>query len=128
MAAARAAWKALGTDRLALVTDAVHPVGTDMTEFELGGQRVRLVGGRCINDEGNLAGSALDMATAVRNCVRYAGIPLGDALRMASAVPARFLGLEDEIGAIAPGLRADFVALDDKLEVACTVVGGERSA
>ena len=56
----------------------------DLEEFELGGQRVRLDGLRCVNEEGNLAGSALDMATAVRNCVRGAEIPLEDALHMAS--------------------------------------------
>ncbi|MEM6672589.1 MAG: N-acetylglucosamine-6-phosphate deacetylase [Planctomycetota bacterium] len=122
--AVRAAWRAAGTDGIMLVTDAVQPVGSDVTEFELGGQRVRLVDGRCINEDGNLAGSALDMASAVRNAVRYAGIPLADALRMASLTPSRFLGVDDERGSIAPGLRADFVALDDRLEVVSTIVGG----
>ena len=68
--ALRAAWRAAGPSGLMLVTDAVQPVGVDLEEFELGGQRVRLDGLRCVNEEGNLAGSALDMATAVRNCVR----------------------------------------------------------
>ncbi|MEM9380329.1 MAG: N-acetylglucosamine-6-phosphate deacetylase [Planctomycetota bacterium] len=122
--AVRAAWRASGTEGIMLVTDAVQPVGSDVTEFRLGGQRVRLVGERCVNDDGNLAGSALDMASAVRNAVRYAGIPLADALRMASSTPARFLGLDREIGGIAPGMRADLVALDDRLEVVATVAGG----
>ena len=124
MAAARAAWKALGTDRLALVTDAVHPVGTDMTEFELGGQRVTLEDGRCINEEGNLAGSALDMASAVRGAVEGMGVPLADALAMASRTPARVIGLEAEIGSLRPGARADLVALGPDLAVSAVVQGG----
>ena len=124
MAAARAAWKALGTDRLALVTDAVHPVGTDMTEFELGGQRVTLEDGRCVNEEGNLAGSALDMASAVRGAVEGMGVPLADALTMASRTPARVIGLEAEIGSLRPGARADLVALGPDLAVSAVVQGG----
>jgi len=125
--AVRVAWRAAGTDGIMLVTDAVQPVASDIKEFQLAGQRVRFEGGRCVNDEGNLAGSALDMATAVRNAVRRAGIPLGDALRMASTVPAKFLGLDHDIGALAPGMRADMVVLDDRLEVVTTIVDGEMA-
>lgn len=121
--AARAAWKALGTDRMMLVTDAVQPVGTDMTEFSLGGQRVRVKDGACINEEGNLAGSVLDMASAVRNAVRHMGVPLGSALAMASATPAAFLGLGSELGRLAPGSRADLVALDADLRVRSVIQG-----
>lgn len=119
--AALAAYRALGPDRLFLVTDAVHPVGTDMTEFSLGGQRVRRDGLRCVNEEGNLAGSALDMASAVRRAVQVLGIPMGAALRMASRTPARFLGLDGERGALRVGHRADLVALGPGLEVARVV-------
>ena len=108
-----------------LVTDAVQPVGVDLEEFELGGQRVRLDGLRCVNEEGNLAGSALDMATAVRNCVRGAEIPLEDALHMASSTPSRFLGLEEELGALRPGMRADLVALDHELHATNVFMGGQ---
>ncbi len=124
LGALRAAWRAAGPSGLMLVTDAVQPVGVDLEEFELGGQRVRLDGLRCVNEEGNLAGSALDMATAVRNCVRGAQVPLADALRMASSTPARFLGLEQTIGALRPGMRADLVALDRELRAAAVFAGG----
>ncbi len=123
--AALAAYRALGPDRMMLVTDAVQPVGVELTEFRLGGMDVRLVDGRCVNEEGNLAGSALDMATAVRNAVHELGTGLDDALAMASRTPARFLGLEHEIGALAPGMRADLVVLGDGLQCSATVVGGE---
>lgn len=122
--AVRAAWRAAGPAGLMLVSDAVQPVGTDLVEFQLGGQRVRLEDGRCVNEEGNLAGSALDMASAVRNSVRACGLPLGDALTMAAATPARFLGLEGEVGSLVPGARADLVALDSGLRAVRTFVGG----
>ncbi len=77
-----------------------------------------------MNEEGNLAGSALDMASAVRNSVRDCGIPLEDALRMASETPARFLELQETIGSLRPGARADLVALDAGLRAVGTFVGG----
>jgi N-acetylglucosamine-6-phosphate deacetylase len=126
--AAQAALRALGRDRMMLVTDAVQPVGTDMDEFMLGGQRVRLEGTRCINEEGNLAGSALDMASAVRNAVQHLGLGLEEAVWLATQSPARFLGLEGEIGSLQVGMRADFTLLDPSLHVSGTVVGGEQVA
>ena len=66
------------------------------------------------------------MASAVRNAVRLAQLPLEDALRAASLTPARFLGLDHERGALVPGARADLVALDRELKVVATWVDGER--
>jgi N-acetylglucosamine-6-phosphate deacetylase len=109
---------------LILVTDAISVVGSDAREVELGGQRVTVRDGRCVNEEGHLAGSALDMASAVRNAVRACGIPLDDALRMASTWPARALGLAGR-GVLEPGARADFVVLDpESLAVRATAIGG----
>ena len=68
--------------------------------------------GRCATDDGTLAGAYLDMASAVRNCVRLLDVPLTEALRFASTHPAEFLGLGDTLGRLAPGYRADMVALD----------------
>jgi N-acetylglucosamine-6-phosphate deacetylase len=73
-----------------------------------------------------LAGTLLDMASAVRNSVRLLGLPLAEALRLASAAPAAFLGIEDRLGHIAPGYRADMVALDpEEIRVLATWVAGE---
>ena len=124
--AARAAYRALGPDRMMLVTDAVQPVGSDITEFQLGGRAVRFEDGRCLNEDGVLAGSALDMASAVRNAVHGMGAPLVHALRMASHTPAAFIGLAGELGLLAPGRRANLVALDADLEVTCVVQAGQR--
>lgn len=125
-AAVRVAWKAKPAGRLFLVTDAMPPVGApaDQAAFDLYGQAIGVVGGRCVTADGRLAGSALDMATAVRNCVRRIGIPLEEALRMASAYPAAFMGMERERGRIAPGMAADLVHLAPDLTVRETWIGG----
>ena len=119
---------AKGSERMMLVTDAMATVGTDLAEFTFQGQRITRAGGRLTTAEGRtagtLAGSDLDMATAVRNTVRHLGLPLEQALAMASRVPAAFLRLESELGRIAPGLRASLALLDDDLEVKETWIDG----
>lgn len=122
--ALKAAIAAKGRDRAMLVTDAMATVGTDLDGFELQGRRIVRADGRLTAEDGTLAGSDLDMATAVRNAVHALGVPLADALAMASATPAAFLGLQREIGHIAPGYRADLVALDGNLKVMETWIAG----
>jgi N-acetylglucosamine-6-phosphate deacetylase len=69
------------------------------------------------------------MASAVRNCVRLLDMPLARALSLASATPAAFLGLGDRLGQLAPGYRADMVALDpERVDVLATWVAGTPSA
>lgn len=121
----RAAFAAKGADRIALVTDAMPTVGTSLDRFELVGRAIKLVDSRLTTEEGTLAGAQLDMASAVRNAVRLAKVPLEDALRAASLTPAQFLGVANERGAIVPGAHADLVALTDKLTVAATWIDGE---
>jgi N-acetylglucosamine-6-phosphate deacetylase len=121
----RAAFAAKGADRIALVTDAMPTVGTSLDRFDLVGRTIKLVDGRLTTKEGTLAGAHLDMASAVRNTVRLAKVPLEDALRAASLTPAQFLGVDNERGAIVPGARADLVALTDTLAVAATWIDGE---
>jgi N-acetylglucosamine-6-phosphate deacetylase len=115
-----------GLGRPVLVTDAMPPVGGRRSSFDLVGKNVSIRDGRCLTDEGTLAGTALDMATAVRNCVRLLGVPLPDALRFASVHPAMFLGLDRMLGKFAPGYRADLVAFDpsDITVLATWVAGG----
>ena len=106
----RLALKGAGTPML--VTDAMPSVGGSKGSFTLYGREIIAAGGRCTTQDGTLAGSGIDMATAVRNCVTLLGVPLTDALRFASRAPAEFLGLGDRFGRIAPGYRADMVAFD----------------
>lgn len=112
-------------ERLMLVTDAMPPVGTDADSFQLQGRRIAVRDGVCVDEHGTLAGSALDMATAVRNCVRRLDVPLEQAARMASTWPAEFLGLGGELGRIAPGYRASLALLDDGLHVTRTWIDGK---
>ena len=123
----RIALAAKGPARVMLVTDAMPTVGSDLAAFHLLGQTVRREGGRLTTRDGTLAGSDLDMASAVRNTVQRLGVPLEDALRMASLVPATFLALDRELGRIAPGYRANLVLLDERLEVIDTWIDGAPS-
>jgi N-acetylglucosamine-6-phosphate deacetylase len=110
--------------KMFLVTDAMPPVGSPQNTFHLNGEIITCDGGICTNAQGVLAGSALDMAAAVRNAVAMLHIPLVEALRMASAYPAAFLGLERSHGHIAGGYLADLVLLDDDVNVRATWIGG----
>ncbi|MDO1529230.1 N-acetylglucosamine-6-phosphate deacetylase [Fulvimonas sp. R45] len=123
-AALRVAIAAKPRGKCVLVTDAMPPVGSDNPEYVLNGQTIVARDGICQSDAGVLAGSALDMATGVRNLVGMVGLPLAEASRMASAYPAAWIGLERTHGRIAAGYRADFVVLDDTLHVRETWIGG----
>lgn len=106
-AVVRTLWRACGPERLCLVSDAV--------DLALpGSDAARLA-------DGTLAGSRIGLDTAVRNLAGW-GVPLEDALQMASVTPASVLGLPH---GLAPGNPADVVLLDDALQVVATVVGGE---
>jgi N-acetylglucosamine-6-phosphate deacetylase len=122
----RVALAAKPRGKLFLVTDAMPMVGSDDPAFALYGEVITAVDGVVRNAAGALAGSALDMATAVRNCVRLLGLPLDEAARMASTYPADFLGLGGRCGRIAAGLQADLVLLDESLAVRSTWIAGVR--
>jgi len=127
-AALRVALRCKRPDRFMLVTDAMPTVGSERDFFMLQGRRIDVRDGVCVDETGTLAGSALDMATAVRNCVETLGVALEEAARMASTYPAQFLGLGDELGRIAPGYRASLVAMDPALTVRETWIDGAHVA
>jgi N-acetylglucosamine-6-phosphate deacetylase len=108
-----------------LVTDAMPPVGADSPEYMLNGETIIARDGICQTAQGVLAGSALDMAGAVRNTVEMLGLPLEEAVRMASTYPADFLGLAESHGRIAVGHRADLVVMDDNYRVQQSWIGGK---
>ncbi|WP_336057614.1 N-acetylglucosamine-6-phosphate deacetylase [Nitratireductor sp. CH_MIT9313-5] len=120
-----------GPGRLFHVTDAMALVGSQETEFSLNGRAVRREPGevcsRLVLEDGTLAGSDLDMASAVRFGVQKLDLSLEESLAMATSYPARYLGLEEHHGLIKPGARADMVWLDDALHARATWISGRRA-
>jgi N-acetylglucosamine-6-phosphate deacetylase len=114
-------------DRFMLVTDAMPPVGSPKPSFVLQGRTIHVKDGVCRDENGILAGTGLDMATAVRNAVSLLDLEIAEAARMASEYPAAFLGLDGELGRIAPGYRANLALLDDDLQVRRTWIEGITS-
>ena len=115
---------AKATGKIMLVTDAMPTVGADDKRFTLGGEEIIAADGRCALADGTLAGSDLDMISAVKNCVEMVGLDLGEALRMASLYPAEFLKLDDKMGRIAPGYQADMILFDDAFNVSRSWING----
>lgn len=114
-----------GADRVALVTDAISAAGMADGEYDLGGLAVTVTDGVArLADSGTIAGSTLTMAAAFRRAI-HSGLSVMDTVRMTATTPARVLGLESEVGAIAAGLRADLVLLDDDLTITAVVRAGE---
>jgi N-acetylglucosamine-6-phosphate deacetylase len=110
-----------------LVTDAMPPVGGVRSAFTLYGEEIAIRGHRCIRKDGTLAGTLLDMASAVRNCVHLLDITLEQGLRFASRNPAEFLGLGHMFGRLAPGYRADMIAIEPQtITVLATWVAGRN--
>ncbi|MBI07752.1 MAG: N-acetylglucosamine-6-phosphate deacetylase [Rhodospirillaceae bacterium] len=125
VASIRAAWYAK-RKKLLLVTDAMAPVGAEITEFEQDGHRIIVRDNSCYLADGRLAGSTLEMSSAVRHCVSSVELPLDEALRMASTYPAAFLGLSTKLGQIKTGYDASLVWLDNGLEVKAVWIEGEE--
>ena len=107
-----------------LVTDAMPTVGSPDTSFVLDGKTIVASQGRVTNAEGTLAGSDLNMLSAVNNAAEFARLDWFEAVRMASLYPARALGLERELGAIRPGFRASLLALDSAHRIRASWVNG----
>ena len=120
----QAAWRAKRPGRLFLVTDAMPPVGGELGSYTIGPHTIFCRSGRCETADGLLGGSALDMATAVRNCIQVVGIDRAEAFRMASTYPAEFVGASG-LGRIEPGYRANFVICNNEVHVRGVVVAGD---
>ncbi|WKE66153.1 N-acetylglucosamine-6-phosphate deacetylase [Gallaecimonas kandeliae] len=125
-ACARLAFKAKGVEGLMLVTDAMAAVGSSERHYPYFGDVLYRDGDRMTDKDGRLAGSALDMATAVRNAMAQMGASLEQALQMAGLTPARYLGL-DGGGLLQPGMKADMVLLSNDLEVKQSWIGGQMA-
>ena len=122
--AVAAAWAALGPSRMALVTDAVAPLGCPPGPFRFGTIEVTVGPNSVRLADGTLAGSVLAMDQAVRNLVAFTGCDAHNAIGAASTTPARVIGATGK-GRIEPGADADLVVLTPELELVAVVIGGE---
>ncbi len=116
----------VGPGQIFLVTDAMSPIGTDMKSFELNGREILREGGRLTLADGTLAGADIDMLSSVRFVHEKLGLPVEEALRMASAYPADAMGLATHKGRLKPGADADFVLLTPELGMGSTWIGGDQ--
>ncbi len=123
----RLALRAKTDNRFMLVTDAMPGVGADIDHFFLNGRRIEIRDGACVAEDGTLAGASLSMVDAVKNSVDLLGLEMGDALTLASANPAAFLGIEKSVGSIAVGKRADLVQLTSDFKVERSWISGEQN-
>ncbi|MDP2559536.1 N-acetylglucosamine-6-phosphate deacetylase [Psychrobium sp. 1_MG-2023] len=122
----KVALKAKPQGSLVLVTDAMSVVGTDIERFAFFDREIVRTGDKLNSTTGELAGSALDMASAVRNTHRHLDVSLAESLNMASLYPAQYLSLDKSLGRLIVGARADFIALNDNVEVTRTWVAGKE--
>src|SRR6185503_21103231 len=114
-----------GADRMALISDAIKPAGLGDGEFSVWDETITVTNGRTslAREPNTIAGSVITMRDALKNII-YLGVPMDDAVRMASGVPARVAGIDSEYGSIEAGKRADLIAFDDDLTIKLSMVGG----
>ncbi len=101
-------------DRFVLVTDSMEAAGCDDGEYSIGGLPVTVKNGIATTHEGALAGSTLDLFTALKNYMKYTGLKLEEAIPAATSNPADMVNISDVCGRVLPGLRSDIIILDDK--------------
>jgi len=118
------AYRMKGYERIALITDCMRAGGLADGPYQLGAQIVNVKNGEARTDDGSLAGSTCSLDQAVRNMVFASGVPAWEAVQMASAVPAHYLGFADRIGAIAVGMDANLTIMNNELQVQGTLIKG----
>jgi N-acetylglucosamine-6-phosphate deacetylase len=116
-----------GPGRIFLVTDAMATVGSDILSFELHGRTIHRGEGRLTLADGTLAGVDMDMASMLRFMHEKIGVPVVEALRMATLYPAEAIGVAPLHGVLKPGARADFVHLGAGLQPLATFMAGVNS-
>ena len=124
-AVVRAVFNMFGPDRVCIISDAMQACGMSNGEYSLGGQKVFMTDGLATLADGTIAGSATCQAEGFRRAVKF-GVPLESALKAATINPARAAGLDDEVGSIAVGKRADVLVLGADLHPEHIFIGGKE--
>ncbi|MBE6632851.1 MAG: N-acetylglucosamine-6-phosphate deacetylase [Ruminococcaceae bacterium] len=120
------AWRCKLPDRMVLITDSMEATGCPDGEYAIAGQKVIVKNGRAETMDGALAGSTLNLWDGVKNLMRFAGIPLEEAIAAATVNPAEMVGIGDRVGAVEAEMRADLLLVDDALERKAVFARGER--
>ncbi len=118
--------KRLKGDKLCLVTDATAPAGANIDQFIFAGKTIYYRNGLCVDENGTLSGSSLTMIEGVRNLVEHCGVALDEVLRMATLYPARAIGVDKQLGSIAPGMVANLTAFTRDYKITKTIVNGNE--
>lgn len=113
-----------GSGGIILVTDAIRASGMPDGEYHFMDQKIIVKDKRAFLENGTLAGSTLTMEDAIRTMVNKVGVPITDAVRMASLNGAKVLGMEHKKGILAVGKDADLVLMDDNFNVQATIYEG----
>ncbi len=122
----RLAYRCLGSDRFVLITDSMEATGCPDGTYAIAGQPVVVSNGKALTLDGALAGSTLNLWDAVQNLMQFAGAPLSDAIACATINPARMVGIDAEVGSLAPGKRADLLMVDGDLRLCRVFRRGEE--
>lgn len=118
---------AKGRDKIALITDCMSAGGMADGDYKLGEFDVIVKDGAArLKEGGNLAGSILKLKDAVKNVVEWEIADVFEAIQMASLVPAKSVGIDDVCGKLKIGYDADFIVLDQSLDLKSTYLNGEK--
>ena len=101
-------------NRFVLITDSMEAAGCSDGEYSIGGLPVTVKNGKALTHDGVLAGSTLDLFTALKNYMKYSGLALEEALPAATSNPADMIGISESCGRLIPGARADIIITDCK--------------
>ena len=118
------ALKMKGYDKIILVSDAMRAAGLPDGEYTLGIQKVNVVDGAARIESGNLAGSTLNLRQGVYNMIKYLNIPIHQVVKMASLNPAKAINMDDKLGSIDVGKRADLLLFDQDINIKKVILGG----
>jgi N-acetylglucosamine-6-phosphate deacetylase len=117
--------RCLGTDRVVLVTDAMAGAGLPDGDYELLGFPIKVHGGKATQSDGTIAGSTAVLNRCVENVNKKVGVPLADAIKMATLNPARVIGASATLGRLQSGKEANLVVINENLDVRLTMVKGD---
>lgn len=107
-------------------TDCMQDGGLPDGDYVLGAQTVTVTQGQARTADSSLAGSTCSLDRALRNMIRLGHVPELEALQMATAVPAEYLGISDKFGYIRKGAQANFAVVDNYFSLTDTFIRGEH--